>query len=203
MHFWEIALRTPQELLASDSEWLRALAVVRAENAEHDEFLAIFRETLERITSAAPTDPVRWCEIFRFVVSWGLRRRPNSERDELLQTALTSQTDEKLRREVEQMGTRPFVSWEDEILAREQQLRQEQQQLREQFQRDVEKAREDAERLGQIQTLRSTLQRQLTRKFTTLPQELIDRIRALDDVARLQAALDQVVVIAVLEDLQL
>jgi hypothetical protein len=232
IRYWEIALRTPEELLASPSEWLRALAVVRAEEESAEQFLEVLRQTLQGIATAAP-EHVRWCELVRFVVSWSLRRRPLSERDEILETGRQSQQDEALRREVEQMSEQVGLSWEGEVFQRirqleetarqrEEEVRQREEEVRqreEEIRRLEEEARQAEENARQAEenarqaeenaqqaqqrTLRNNLLRLLRQRFGSLPPEVEQRIEQVNDSQRLEDALVQVLSITSPDQLQL
>jgi uncharacterized protein DUF4351 len=56
---------------------------------------------------------------------------------------------------------------------------------------------------GRLQILRDLIQRMLADKFGTLPTELVERIQAMADEARLNAIFEQAMHIQALEDLQL
>src|SRR5205823_1967614 len=79
--FWDLADRTPQELIQAAGEWLAALAVVRAEQAGSEAFEAILREVLQRLEPLSEQDRMRWLDLLWFIISWALRRRPGAERE--------------------------------------------------------------------------------------------------------------------------
>src|SRR5437879_3047863 len=102
--FWDLAERSPEELLQSAGEWLAALAVVRAERADREAFREVFAAALRRLEGLSEAERVRWHDLLWFVLSWGLRRRPGREREELLDAARDSQTGAADRVEVRRMS---------------------------------------------------------------------------------------------------
>jgi hypothetical protein len=91
--FWDLAERSPQELLEKAGEWLAALAVVRAEREDAEAFRQVFTRVLARLENLSEHETVRWHDLVWFVLSWALRRRPGQEREQLLETARSSQAD--------------------------------------------------------------------------------------------------------------
>jgi hypothetical protein len=78
--FWDLAERSIEELLESAGDWLKTLAVVRAEREATDQFLAVFRQVLEDLEALGRRDEIRWHDLMRFVLAWAFRRRPKAER---------------------------------------------------------------------------------------------------------------------------
>lgn len=173
--FWDLAEQDTQALLASASEWLAALAVVRAEG-ERDAaaYHAVVTAALQRLRGLSEADPVRWHDLLHFVLSWALRRRPSAETDALLAAAQNSQTDELLRREVQRMSETILQSRDQEMLIR-----------------------------GQVRACKENLRMLLEERFGALPAALAARIEQIDDLERLRDALRQVVHVADLSELSL
>jgi hypothetical protein len=102
--FWDLASLSPQALLDSAEEWLQTLAVVRAEDASSESFLKVYNTVLERLEPLAAREPVRYYDLLRFILTWGLWRRPQEEREQIQQAALASQRDAVHREEIRTMG---------------------------------------------------------------------------------------------------
>ena len=115
---WDIAEHEPRELLDSAQAWLQALAVVRAERAEQDEFHGVLSEALRRIEGLSASDTVRWKELLWFVLSWSLRRRPGTEKETLQEVVLTSQEAASDQEEVRAMSEVAWKTWEEELRER-------------------------------------------------------------------------------------
>jgi hypothetical protein len=88
--FWDLAERTPEEVLQSAGEWLAALAVVRAEREDAATFREILGRVRSRLERLSDTEKVRWHELLYFILSWALRRRPGEDQMEILETARCS-----------------------------------------------------------------------------------------------------------------
>jgi hypothetical protein len=115
--FFDLAERSPEELLHMVGHWLPALAVVRGERDEQSRFQALLTEVLRRLASLHDTEPLRWGELLRFVLSWGLRRRPRGEQQTVYEAVLASHQEAQLRQEMEQMAQVLGQTWEQELLA--------------------------------------------------------------------------------------
>jgi hypothetical protein len=96
--FWNIQTLTADELLASTEDWIRALAVVRAEDAAQDEFERLYREALEKLKEIPPEAEVRWYDTLRMVISWATTRRPTEERQHLRDICVNSQPKPRRKR---------------------------------------------------------------------------------------------------------
>jgi hypothetical protein len=176
--FWELAERTPGELLTRAGEWLAALAVVRAERAPTDEFIEVFRSVLRRLEGLSERERMRWRDLLWFVLSWALRRRPGADREGLLAAARSSQMDVKHQEEVAELSDSVVETWEQELIAR-------------------------GEARGTLKTRRADLRLMLEERFGLLPEELVEQIEAIDDPDRLHDALRQVLHISSLDELKL
>lgn len=176
--FWDLAEQSPQALLDSAGDWLKALAVVRAEREETEAFLAVFAEVLRRLEAIHDPDKIRWHDLLWFVLSWALRRRPSAERDRLLHVARASQAGAEDRRELEAMSKVIEGSWEAELTAR-------------------------GEARGELRGCRDDLRLLLEDRFGPLSEELRQRIEATDDLELLRSGLRQVLRINSPDELQL
>jgi hypothetical protein len=116
--FFDLSARTPEELLKAVGQWLPALAVVRAEREDRERFEAVLTDVLGRLADLHDTDRLRWSELLRFVLSWGLRRRPGNEQQTVFDAVLASHQQGKLREEMEHMAHALGQTWEQELLQR-------------------------------------------------------------------------------------
>jgi len=174
------------DLLQTDEPWWQALAVVRlGREAEAAHFAAVFGEAIHRLEQEGGKDPQRWQKLSQIVLQWGLLWRNRSEWPNLIAIARASLTNVALRQEVQIMTQQIEQTWAEESWARATALVAEREALRE-----------------ALRSRREVLRRLLQRRFATLPEELLQRIEAAD-LARLDAALDQVVTIQRLEELVL
>jgi hypothetical protein len=107
-----------EELLGSVGEFLVALAVVREERASSPAFLNVFTTVLQRLEGLSERDQVRWENLIWFVLSWGLRRRPEEEQTTLLEAARESQREVRHQEEMRKMSETVFQNWEETLLAR-------------------------------------------------------------------------------------
>jgi hypothetical protein len=87
--------------LQAAGEWLCALALVRADDAEAEAFRALLEQILRRLEGLAERDRVRWYELVRFTLVWALYRRPRPEREPLIAAAQASQTNVARQKEVQ------------------------------------------------------------------------------------------------------
>lgn len=172
--FWDLTSMSPQALLDSADEWLQTLAVVRAEDASAEPFANVYNEVLERLEPLAVSDPVRYYDLLRMVLTWGLWRRPSEERQQLQQAAIASQRGAARQEEMRTMS-QTIAEWYVE----------------------------EGEKKGQLRTLRNMLRILLEERFHTLPEALQQQIEATTDVAKLESSLRQVLRINGPEELQL
>jgi hypothetical protein len=161
--FWDLAERTPRDMLDMAGEFLKTLAMVRAEREPTVSFLDVCGEVVQGLEPLGVRDKMRWNGLMRFLLSWGLLRRPEDEHETLIEMVLASQTD----------------------LARREELRAMSSQLGQTL---VERAMAEGERSG----FRSMLRELLEEQFGALPEALVQRIEACGEVAKLRAAIRQV-----------
>jgi hypothetical protein len=180
--FWELGQHDADALLASGDAWQEMLAVLRVQSAEAAAFERIYIEALRRLEPLAGQDHVRWHELLKIILSWGLWRRPRQEREALLAAARAAQSDANRQKEVHVMGQ----TIADAI-----------------YEEGVSKGRAEGRSEGVLTALRQTLRRQLVERFGTMPEALAQRIETSTDVDLLQAALVRVLHIAAPEELQL
>jgi hypothetical protein len=110
--FWNLADRTPQQLLHSGAEWLETVAVIQTEGGERDVFRAVCCEALQRLEELQSRAPIRWWGLFQIIMTYALLRRPAEERDELLAMALEACPPR--RQEIENMTKTIAESWMEE-----------------------------------------------------------------------------------------
>jgi hypothetical protein len=183
--FWSLADQAPEALLNSGTEWLQTLAVIRAEGADAAEFRAVYSEAMRRLQDLHGRDKVRWYDLMRIVLTWAFWRRPQNERAELRQEAEASQADLERRREVQTMSQTIAEAL-----------------IEEGMEKGMEEGMEKGIATGRLLSARAMLRKLLEKHFGALPEALVERINATDDVDRLQAAFDQALVLTNLADLQ-
>jgi len=176
--FWDLAERSTEELLDATGEWLASLAVVRAERAEAAEFREVFAAALRRLEPLRELQPMRWHDLLWFVLSWGVRRRPGGEQGALLEAARSSQMELKHRDEVGKLSSAVVETWEQELVVR-------------------------GRAEGAISARQEDLRLLLEARFGPLPEALAAQIAAIHDAERLRDALQQVVHLHSLEELNL
>jgi flagellar biosynthesis/type III secretory pathway protein FliH len=184
--FWDLASLSPRALLDSAEEWLQTLAVVRAEDASSEEFVNVYNAVLQRLEPLADKEPVRYYDLLRMILTWGLWRRPFEERDQLERASVASQRDAVRREEIRSMS-QTIAQWYVEEGKKEGRKEGLTEGLKE----------------GELRALRRTLRLLLEKRFQALPEALQQRIEATTDVEKLESCVDQVMHISHLEELQL
>ncbi len=109
--FWDLAARTPEQLLASDGPFAQFLAIVRAEQSDAERFQQIFAQLAEQLEPLAGQDKMRWRDLLFLMLSWVLQRRPEEERDALSRTLAEKQHDLALREEVQTVSETTKKTW--------------------------------------------------------------------------------------------
>ena len=89
--FWNLADLAPEAMLASAESWLQMLSVMRVDGADRDRYLAVHAEAMRRLEALYPHDHGLWYDLVHVVMSWGRKRRPREESQDLLESALASQ----------------------------------------------------------------------------------------------------------------
>jgi hypothetical protein len=178
IRFWDLAERTPEQLLAASSPWLNALAVVRATNEDSARFRGVFAGSVERLANLAAEERMRWRDLMWMLISWAIRRRPRQERDDLVEIALEYQPDPYSQTEVQTMSTtlgQTLEEWAE--------------------QRGIER--------GRLETARQMLCWLLEDRFGPLPDDLRLQIDEINDLARLERSIRRCPNLSSLEELQL
>ena len=81
--FWNLSDENPVELLNSGEAWLQAMAVIRAEGAQKDEFRRIFDTSAQSLNLTAASDEVQWYQLMCLILTWAAHRRPHNEQEDL------------------------------------------------------------------------------------------------------------------------
>jgi len=184
--FWNLADQTPEELLQTSAEWLQTLAVIRVQNEEPETFAAVFGAAVQRLAELHGRDHVRWYDLMRIVLTYALWRRPEQERSALLAAAQANSGNVERQREIETMSNKLGPTIADLAWAK-----------------GEAKGEAKGLREGQLLARREDLRALLEDRFGPLPEELLQRIAATDDLERLQLAVRQGWRLEKLEDLQL
>jgi hypothetical protein len=176
--FWDLAERTPQELLAAAGEFVQALAVVRVGDSDRETFQQVYADVVTRLEPLGALDKIRWSDLLYFLLSWGVQRRPKSDFGGLRDLAVTSQSDVTRRKEIDAMSQTLEKSWAQEKF-------------------------EEGELYGALKATRASLRLFLENQFGPLPKELLQRIESVSDLERLQNAVRSALTIERLDQLQL
>jgi hypothetical protein len=91
--FWELSVHDADELLSSGDARQETLAVLRVQGEEAAAFERVYVEAMRRLAPLAAQDHVRWYDLMRIILSWGMWRRPGTERETLLAAARAAQVD--------------------------------------------------------------------------------------------------------------
>ncbi len=65
--FWDLAERSPRELLNSTHAWLKALAVPRAGGEDVASFAAVLNEAVEQLSALREQSEMRWHDLLHFM----------------------------------------------------------------------------------------------------------------------------------------
>jgi hypothetical protein len=161
--FWNLSERTPQALLESGEQWLQMLAVLRAIREGSGDFEPVLADALRRMPMTSEYEMERWETLVRAVITLAQWKRPAAERESLKAIAIAAyETNPELQKRVETMHQTIAESLIEEGVVK-----------------------------GQVLANRATLRRQLTSRFGSLPESLLNRIEVADS-DRLNAALDQI-----------
>jgi hypothetical protein len=185
--FWDLAERSVKQLLDSTGDWLRALAVVRAEREEKGTFATIYGEVLAKLELLAARENVRWHDLMEFVLSWAFRRRPKDETEELKTIAAASHKDRQRKKEIRVMSTALGQTWEQWALEVAERRRAE--------------GKAEGKVEGEIEARREDLLFLLKEKFGKLPASAVRKINTTSDSELLKAWIRQVVHIDSLDEL--
>jgi Putative transposase, YhgA-like len=184
--FWELSQHSADNLLQSGDEWQQVLAVLRAQGEDAANFERVYVEAMQRLQGLAGQNHVRWYDLMRIILTWGLWRRPRTERQALLAAAQDVQADVNRQKEIGLMGqTIAGEIWEEGRLKGE------------------EQGRLKGETEGELRASRRMLRQLLADRFGTVPEAILQRIESSTDLDRLSAAALQVWRITAPEDLQL
>ncbi|MFM9959860.1 MAG: Rpn family recombination-promoting nuclease/putative transposase [Planctomycetaceae bacterium] len=150
--FWDLAAKTPRELLDSTHTWLKALAVPRAGAEDSTHFAAVLAEAFEQLSALRDQDQIRWYDLRHFMLSWSLRLRPKEERDQIVGSVNKGKHSERETRENRIMAQSIAATIFDEGL--EQGLEK---GLEQGLEQGRDEGREEGVVIGHIQDLESLL----------------------------------------------
>jgi hypothetical protein len=170
--FWNLADRTPEQLLQSGAEWLQTMAILHVQGDAMEVVQAVCGEAWKKLADLQSRAPVRWSELFRMGLTFAVVRRPVEERDALI--ALALERCPPRRQEIENMTKTIAESWMEEGMQK-----------------------------GRLLGLRDALRTLLEGSFGTLPEEVVQRIEAASDPAKLMRAVGQAPHLRSLEELEL
>lgn len=200
--FWNLADQTPEQLLASSADWLQALAVMRAQGEDAATFLGVFTEAVRHLEQLHGNEHVRWYDLLSFLLTWIASRRPLPERPRILATAADIQSDAIRRKEVLDMTQTIAEAWIEEGRQKGRSEGLDQGRTEGRLEGRLE-GRTEGRAEGQLLASRALLRRLLEAQFGTLPEALIQRIEAVADIEKLQAAAVRVPKLTRVEDLSL
>jgi flagellar biosynthesis/type III secretory pathway protein FliH len=191
---WSLADQDPETLLTSSSEWLKAMAVFRVEDVEAEAFREVFARAVADIAPLANVDPVGWNDLMRMLLTWAFWRRPNAERAALVAEAEAHQTHDLRRREIEAMNQKLGPSLVQLSYAEGKKEGKEEGRMEGEM---------EGEKKGELRATRALLRALLENHFGAVPEALVQRIEAAEDLVRLKAAALQVHQLQKPEDLPL
>ena len=171
--FWNLAERSPRELLNSTHVWLKALAIPRAIDEDASSFSAVLNEAVQQLSELSKQSEIRWHDLRHFMLSWALRSRPKPERQEIIEAVLKGKHSEREAQETQIMAQNLGATIFDEGL--EQGLEQGREQGR-------EEGREEGVVIARIQLLESLL------ALATSPVSQF-ATQSLDELLRIEADL--------------
>lgn len=177
---WELASENPKELLNSKEAFDQFLAVVRAEDADPDEFGEILSEALERLQDEHADQKVLLSDMLRLIYAWAIWQRPVKERPRWNDMTTQSVRDAEHRRELKNMSKRAI----DEI-------------YEEGYEVGVEFGIHQGKNSGIFEGTQSTLQSNILRigqrRFLSLDPKIEELIRNENDLNKLQLFFDRAI----------
>jgi hypothetical protein len=188
--FWDLAAKSPEELLTSDNNWVQMMAVLRAEDTDAATFKDIFTQAVNQVKKIKGVEEVRWYDLMRILLTWVYWRRPEAERPALLAEAENAQASVKRRTEVHHMANKLGPSFVDLAVEKGQKMGE-------------KIGKEIGEKIGELKNSRDILKTLLSDRFGRVPKKLQKEIDALEDVSRLHKAIRQVHKCASLSEFQL
>jgi hypothetical protein len=177
--FWDLAGKSPEELLAKANPWLQMLAVLRAEQEDAERFQEIYAEAIRKLLAIASQEKPRWFDLMRILFTWAVWRRPESEYNKLLENTKKGMPSAQAQKEFDEMIANklgPSMT-------------------------DLAEARGRAE--GQLETWRESLKTLLTTRFESVPASMIEQIEATNDPVRLKDAVRRASKCQTLDEFQL
>jgi hypothetical protein len=160
-----------EELEASGGYLGWVLGLLQRRSAPADEFRGRLARAMSRLEEMPAAERERWLLLLSYVQALVYHDRPEAEHEGLREMIVDSVGTDPRREEVETM-TRTIA----------------------------DALRDEGRQEGEVRSLQRTLVRQLRRRFGRLPRAVEQVIRGTDDVARLDAWLDEVVSAATLDE---
>lgn len=103
--FWDLAAHSVDELVTSAGDWLKALAVIRAEKEDVKTYEDVLLKVVTGLEELANRDHVRWHDLLSFIFGWIVQRRPTDEFEPLSRCVLSAESDRKHKQELSEMST--------------------------------------------------------------------------------------------------
>lgn len=176
--FWEVGSHSVEELLHGDEAFLKLLAIVRAEEADRDEALRVYRESVKSLAGIRETDAARWTHMLRFALGWVVNRRPRGERAEWFQVTEELQTDVLAKEEIRHMGQTIAQSLVEEGFK---------QGMERGMERGMEQGMERGMERGRLETLRAIIGEIGVKRFGEPSSVTQAALQAIADVGRLES----------------
>ncbi len=176
--FWHLFEQPPDALLQAAGPWVQAMAVVRQEKADLEQYKQVCADVARRLEVMASQDKTRWHDLMCFLVAWTHHCRKRKELPALDTELEASILNGALREEVKTMteaGDQTLLEW----------------------------AEDHYRTKGAVEACRENLRALLEDRFGTLPGALVQRIEASEDLARLKACVRQVPHLKTLDDVPL
>ena len=196
--YWDLAGRTPEELLGEEGPFAQLLAVVRTEREDYERFRDVFVEAMRRLESIADDDRMRWHELLHLLHSWVIQRRPDEDQDPLFGLAAESQRTQAHKREVEMERATTKQTGAERMYEkiRKEFLEKQKQELRD----EVEKEYGEKTAARETAAWRKVLFGALVDRFGPLPESVTNAVNACEDADRLQTATRKTSTLASLEE---
>ena len=177
-----------EELLHSDEAFLQLLAIVRVEDAERDEAVAVYRQSLKSLAGIRETNAARWTHMIRFALGWVLYRRPKAERIEWFQVTEELQTDVLVKEEIRNMSQTIAESLVEEG-------------FKQGMEKGIEQGREQGREQARVETLRANIGEVGAKRFGDPSAVVQTFLQSITDVGRLQRLFHRVLEVSSWDEL--
>ena len=170
---------------------MQVLAVVRAEDAELNEAMRVYREFMNRVGELRDANKPRWLELVRFALLWVANRRPEEERAEWIRATEESQNERLALEEVRNMENTIAHSWLKEgiKIGDAQGMAK---GIEKGIEKGMEKGRSEGRSEGRIEGARSMILRLGRRRFGVPTDSQSAALEAMNDIVRLESLGDMV-----------